>query len=144
MDDAPLLGAPDEAHAKTQAAAKSAGRPDAHLRIAIASRRGAGFAYELTLTMPDELEPDDIAVETPGGRVYVAAADVEQLRGAIIGLNQTAPGGAVAIDNPNSGWTDPLAQRVQDVLDTQVNPGIASHGGSIILLWGAEGARSPS
>ena len=139
MDDAPLLQVSDEAHAKIAAAAKSAGRPDAHLRVAIASRRGAGFAYELTLALPDELEPDDIAVETPGGTIFVAAADVDQMRGAIIGLNQNAPGGAIAIDNPNSGWTDPLAQRVQEVLDTQVNPGIASHGGYIDLLEVREG-----
>jgi len=51
-----------------------------------------------------------------------------------IGLDPTVSGGALAIDNPNVGWTDPLALRVRAVLDTQVNPGVAAHGGSIDLL----------
>ena len=32
------------------------------------------------------------------------------------------------------GWADPLARRVQQVLDTQVNPGVAAHGGFVNLL----------
>ena len=35
---------------------------------------------------------------------------------------------------PIAGWADPLAARVQAVLDTQVNPGVAAHGGYIDLL----------
>jgi Fe/S biogenesis protein NfuA len=38
------------------------------------------------------------------------------------------------VTNPNAGWSDPIAMRVQDVLDRDVNPGIAAHGGSIDLL----------
>jgi len=52
MDDAPLLRVTDEAHAKIQAAAKSAGRPDAHLRVTPESLRSQGkntpfIGYEL-------------------------------------------------------------------------------------------------
>ena len=132
--DAPLLLITPEAQAKVAAAARSAGHPDARLRVAIAGRRGAGFAYDLSLVAPDRVTPADLVVETPHGVVYVAAADAERLRGATIGLDPTVSSGAIAIDNPNVGWTDPLALRVQDVLDTQVNPGVAAHGGYIDLL----------
>jgi len=34
---------------------------------------------------------------------------------------------------PSPTWDDPLAQKVQDVLDKQINPGVASHGGKVTL-----------
>ena len=132
--DVPLLLITPEAQAKIAAAAKSAGHPDARLRVAIAARRGAGFAYNFSLVSPNEVDATDLVVETPQGVVYVAATDAEQLRGSTIGLDASAFGGAIAIDNPNAGWADPLAAQVQAVLDTQVNPGVAAHGGFIDLL----------
>ena len=30
-------------------------------------------------------------------------------------------------------WDDPVAQKVQDVIDRQINPGVASHGGAVTL-----------
>jgi Fe/S biogenesis protein NfuA len=138
--DVPLLLITPEAQAKVAAAARSAGHPDARLRVAIVGRRGAGFAYDLSLVSPDRVNPADLVVETPHGVVYVAAADAERLRGATIGLDPTAFSGAIAIDNPNVGWTDPLALRVQAVLDTQVNPDVAAHGGYIDLLEVRDGA----
>ena len=112
---------------------RSAGQPDARLRVAIAERRGSGFAYD-SRSSPGSDRPADPSSGTPHGVVFVAARDQDHLRGATIGLDTAAFGGAIAIDNPNSGWTDPLAQRIQEILDTQVNPGIAAHGGFIDLL----------
>lgn len=132
--DVPLLLITPEAQAKIAAAAKSAGHPDARLRVAITAHRGLSFTYSFSLVSPNEVDPTDLVVETPQGVVYVAAADADQLRGATIGLDTSAFGGAIAIDNPNAGWADPLAARVQAVLDTQVNPGVAAHGGYIDLL----------
>jgi Fe/S biogenesis protein NfuA len=119
---------------KAEAAAASAGRPDARLRIAVAARRGARFSYDLGLIAPSDAPPTDVAVETGGTTVFVDLASVESLRGATVDLDTTAFGGAIRIDNPNEGWTDPLASRVQEVLDRQVNPGVASHGGFVDLL----------
>ena len=48
-------------------------------------------------------------------------------------------GGAIAIVNPNDGWADPLTARVQDVLDRQVNPAVAAHGGYVELIEVREG-----
>jgi Fe/S biogenesis protein NfuA len=132
--DAPLLDITPAAQAKVAAAAKSAGYPDARLRVSIAGRRGGGFAYDLGLVPPDRVDPDDLAVETSQGIVYVAPADADNLRGATIDLDTNVTGGAILVSNPNAGWSDPLAVRVQAVLDHDVNPGIAGHGGSIDLL----------
>jgi Fe/S biogenesis protein NfuA len=127
------------ARAKITLAATSAGHPDACLRIAVTSRHGARFAYDFGLIVPAEAAAADIVVETDGYRVYVDPASVERLRGATIDLDDSASGGAISIDNPNEGWADPLAARVQQVLDTQVNPGVASHGGHVDLIEVREG-----
>jgi Fe/S biogenesis protein NfuA len=132
--DAPLLDITPAAQAKIAAAAKSAGHPDARLRVSIAGRRGGGFAYDVGLVPPDQVDPEDLVVETSQGIVYVAPADADNLRGATIDLDTNVTGGAIVVTNPNAGWTDPLAVRVQAVLDHDVNPGIAAHGGYIDLL----------
>ena len=130
----PLLRVTAAARAKISRAATSASHPDACLRIAVTARHGARFAYDFGLIEPAEAAALDIVVETDGYRVYIDPASVERLRGATIDLDDSASGGAITIDNPNEGWADPLAARVQQVLDRQINPGIASHGGYIDLL----------
>ena len=130
----PLLRVTAAARAKISRAATSAGHPDACLRIAVTAGHGAHLAYDFGLIEPADAAALDFVVETDGYRVYVDPASVEQLRGATIDLDDAAAGGALTVDNPNEGWADPLAARVQQVLDRQVNPGIAAHGGYIDLL----------
>ncbi len=132
--DEPLLTVTPAAADKVARAAASAGDPEARLRIAIAARRGARFTYDIRLVAPASAPATDLVVETAGTRVHVDADSAESLRGATIGLDESTFGGAITVDNPNEGWTDPLAARVQDVLDRVINPGIASHGGYIELI----------
>lgn len=131
---APLLTMTPAARAKIARAAASAGHPDACLRVAVAARHGARFSYDMGLIEPAEAPALDLVIETGGTRVYVDPASADALRGAVIDLDESAFGGAIRIDNPNEGWQDPLAARVQAILDREVNPGIASHGGYIDLL----------
>lgn len=137
--DAPLLTVTSAAATKIDAARRSAGLPDACLRIAVAGRRAGRFTYDLRLVALAEAPPGDVVVETPEARVYVDPTSAERLRGATVDLDASAFGGVIAILNPNDGWTDPLAARVQDVLDRKVNPGIAAHGGYIDLIEVREG-----
>jgi Fe/S biogenesis protein NfuA len=137
--DEPLLSVTPAAAAKIEAARMSGPGPDACLRIAIAGRSAGRFKYDLRLVAPDEAPGPDIVVEASGMRVYIDEASAERLRGATVDLDASAVGGAITIVNPNDGWTDPLSMRVQDVLDHQVNPGIASHGGYVDLIEVREG-----
>jgi Fe/S biogenesis protein NfuA len=84
--------------------------------------------------------PQDVVVETPGLAILVDADSASHLQGAVIDIDQSSIGGALTIDNPNEGWRDPIAARVQDVLDQQINPGVASHGGFVDLLDVRDGA----
>ena len=73
-------------------------------------------------------------MELPNLTIHLDPRSAQHLAGAIVDVDPSVPGGALKILNPNEGWADPLAQRVQQVLDTQVNPGVAAHGGFVSLL----------
>jgi Fe/S biogenesis protein NfuA len=117
--------------------------PDAEdlaLSVQITGIRGVEFVYELTF-IPIEDAADGDAFSNHGDLpVIVAAKSVDNLRGASIQVRD----GGLAIDNPNSplpkfggGTGDlsgPLAERVAAVLDHQINPAIASHGGFAELV----------
>jgi len=76
----------------------------------------------------------EVVIETPDLRLLVEPGSAANLEGAIIDLDPSAMGGALRIDNPNEGWRDPIAARIQEVLDRQINPSVAAHGGFVDLL----------
>lgn len=125
---------------KIERVRRQGGRPDACLRLEISGRRSGRFVYEIDLVDPSSGVADDVVVETGGLRVLVDPQSALHLHGATIDLDQSAIGGALTIDNPNEGWRDPIATRVQEVLDRQINPGVASHGGFVDLLDVRDGA----
>src|SRR5260370_12613200 len=122
------------ANTKLEAVRAKSGHPDSRLRIAIAGRRGGQFVYELDLVAPEDAPPGDIVIETSDLGLLVEPGSAANLEGAVIDLDPSALGGALRIDNPNEGWRDPVAARIQDVLDRQINPSVAAHGGFVDLL----------
>ena len=133
MDDK-LLNVSSAAFDKIDSVRRSNSFPDACLRVAIRARQGTRFDYEIALEDPRDRRDDDQVVELPNLTIHVDAISAQHLAGAIVDVDPSVPGGALKILNPNEGWADPLARRVQQVLDTQVNPGVASHGGFVNLL----------
>jgi Fe/S biogenesis protein NfuA len=131
---APAITVTPAATAKINAVRAKSGRHDACLRIAIAGRRGGQFVYELDLVAPEDAPPTDIVVEIADLRLLVEPDSAAKLEGAVIDLDASAIGGALRIDNPNEGWRDPVAARIQEVLDRQINPSVAAHGGFVDLL----------
>ena len=43
-------------------------------------------------------------------------------------------GGGFHFDNPNPMWADPTEQAVAEVIESKVNPAVASHGGVVSLV----------
>lgn len=119
---------------------RQGGRLDACLRIEITGRRSGRYVYEIDLVDPGARTADDVIVDTPGLALLVDSESAVHLQGAVVDLDQSAIGGALTIDNPNEGWRDPVAARVQDVLDRDINPGVAAHGGFVDLLDVRDGA----
>jgi Fe/S biogenesis protein NfuA len=104
------------------------------LLVAIKGRGPAGFDHSMQFVLAGE-EPEEAAVTEAGElRIFVEQGSVKDLEGSTI--NYIPATGQFDIDNPNPpfAWDDPLSQRVQDVLTSQINPSVAQHGGWVALL----------
>ena len=104
------------------------------LRVAVSGRGPGGFRYELQFVGEDERGAEDNVIDVGGFQVVVDAESAPNLKGATIDYVDGTYQSGFKIDNPNPLWTDPKAQAVQDVLDNQINPGVAAHGGHVSLL----------
>jgi Fe/S biogenesis protein NfuA len=104
------------------------------IRVGIAGRGPAGFNYSMSLE--EDAEPvEGEAVQDEGSfKILVAGDSLDKIRGATVDFVGQLVGGGFKIDNPNSIWDDPLAVEIQALIDSQINPGVASHGGFVELL----------
>jgi Fe/S biogenesis protein NfuA len=114
--------------------------PEAVLRIRILAKEGPRFRYEIALEDPLDRTDDDLVVDLDGLSVAVDPVTAADLAGSTVDLDAGVTGGGLRIDNPNEGWQDPLAKAVQEVLDSQINPGVGSHGGMVTLVEVRDGA----
>ena len=113
---------------------------DLALTVAITGVRNLQFVYELTFTPVSDAADDDVLQRFGELPVITRADSVARLTDATI----TVRDGGLAIDNPTSpsppigsGATTaegPVADRIRDVLQNQINPAIASHGGFAELV----------
>lgn len=113
---------------------KNEGREGLVLRMAVAGRGAGGFQYRLAFAAESERGPSDPMFDAGGFNVVVEAASVESLRGVTIDYVDSVYGSGFKIENPNPLWSDAVAQAVQKVLDDEINPAVASHGGHVALL----------
>jgi Fe/S biogenesis protein NfuA len=120
------------------------------LWVEVTGTRGAGYAYDLYFSELN-LAPEDAAIGRDGEvTIVIPAASVERLRGSRLEFASEGGGGLVLV-NPNSptpeesnpgvpaeilalGIEGPLAVLAATVLEDQVNPSIASHGGRADLV----------
>jgi len=97
--------------------------------------------YDLSLIEESEREPGDQVFEQEGFEVVVPMASVDLLRGATVDWVESMQGSGFRVVNPNIvpigevAAEGPLADRVKRVIELQVNPAIASHGGSVTLIY---------
>ncbi len=102
------------------------------LRVAVAGRGPGGFQYKLGFDR--EKGPEDTVVNAGGFEVFIDPESAPNLQGATLDFVEGLYQSGFRIENPNPLWTDPKAVAVQQVLDTQINPGVAAHGGYVALL----------
>jgi len=130
----PLVTVTPAARGKILELMKNEGREGLVLRMAIAGRGPGGFQYRLAFAPESERAPSDPTFDAGGFNLVLDAASAEGLKGASIDYVDSAHGSGFKIDNPNPLWTDPRALAVQKVLDDEINPAVASHGGFVALL----------
>ena len=137
----PTLTVSEAAAARLRAAMEAHDNPVAGIRLAIAGRGPEGFQHSLALIEQGEEPEDDAVAEAAGITFYVEGRNVAYLNGLTIEYDGESGGGMLSFDNPNPLWRDEVSQRLQTLFDTQINPQIASHGGSVSLL-GVDGSTA--
>lgn len=86
-----------------------------------------------------ELSGDEVEIACNGFSVYIDAASAHFLEDASVDYQVNATGGQLTIRAPKIKGSvpaadAPLADRVQYVLDSEINPQIAAHGGRVRLV----------
>lgn len=112
------------------------------LAVRIGVHRSSPFnpEYDLALVGPEEVSTEDEAFEQDGFRLYAERESLEFLEGSEIDWVETLQGSGFKVENPNvrplgsEPPEGPLAERVEAVLERQINPGVASHGGHVSLV----------
>lgn len=121
------------------------------LVVSVAGIDGTAFSYNLAMVRIDDVAADDLLVRHPGLAIVVPSADVENLRGATITMSTNLLQPGLVLDNPNTPsprivgggasveLTGSVAERAVQVMDTVINPAIASHGGRAEIAGVEEG-----
>jgi Fe/S biogenesis protein NfuA len=106
------------------------------VRVAISDRTPTGFQYQLEFCDQAERRADDFVLEQDALVFYIAGDSVEDLRGTTLDYVDTGFSAGFKFDNPNRPklLEDPIAERVHRVIQDQINPSVASHGGNVQLL----------
>jgi Fe/S biogenesis protein NfuA len=113
---------------------ESKGLQNHALRISIQGRGPGGFQYNLQFVDLETQSPQDHEVTGERLTVLVDPETATNLEGSELDFVDDIHQRGFKIDNPNPLWRDPLADKVQTILDTHINPSVASHGGFVSLL----------
>ncbi len=111
------------------------------LRVEIIGRGDKGFRYDLNLVDLQEKEESDVACEVDGMTVLIAERSAQYMEGATLDFVETLMGGGFQFENPNPMWVDDISVAVAEVIQTDVSPMVASHGGTVELL-GVDGDKA--
>ena len=123
----------DAARHKVLALLAGEDRAGLALRLAIDGRVGGSYRYQLGFVSPAERTESDTVQDGGGFELFVDADSAPNLDGTSIDYIETLQESGFKIDNPNSPWKDPIAAAAARVIDLEINPAIASHGGVVTL-----------
>jgi Fe/S biogenesis protein NfuA len=125
------------------------------LWIEISGTSGDAYTYDMYFQATSDVGADAWTGVQDGLTIVVPAASAPNMIGSVLDLNQNLMAGGMSIRNPNRPpvpqasptMTGPppdlsgdVAQRVIQVLDAQINPSIAAHGGRADLVAVTDGA----
>jgi Fe/S biogenesis protein NfuA len=109
------------------------------LRISVSHPGTPGASCDLQFSPEGQEMPDDRVVEFEGFNLFVASASEEWLADAEIDFDEEDTGGQLTIKAPGIKGSEPstdspIEKRVNWLLDTNINPSLASHGGRVSLV----------
>jgi len=109
------------------------------LRLSVSHAGTPGASCDLQFCPSGHSMPDDLELEFNGFRMYVARASESWLEKAEIDFEEDATGGQLTIKAPGIKGSEPgteasLDDRINWLLETEINPALASHGGRVALV----------
>jgi Fe/S biogenesis protein NfuA len=127
------------------------GVPDAERQamwVEVTGVQNGEWTYNISLKPLDGAGPDDSLQYSGDLGIVVPSVDIEKLDGATVDWSDDLMSGGLLVVNPNkpdpasptiggrapADLTGPVPQRVMQVIEEQVNPAIAAHGGSAELV----------
>jgi Fe/S biogenesis protein NfuA len=133
--DGPLLTITDTARQKLLEIFDEQGlRGQGAIRVAIQGRGPGGFDYAMALEEEGSQTPDDTVLDEGDFKVLIDSESLPLLRGATVDYADELMGGGFRMHNPNPTWSDPTAAAIQSLLETSINPALASHGGHVSMI----------
>jgi Fe/S biogenesis protein NfuA len=126
------------------------------LRVEITGARGSDYTYDLAFEPLGEAAEGDAVYQQGDLSVWIPADSIDNLMGATLDLPGIPGQGGLVLRNPNRpdpfGGASPFdtgsleltgdtAEKIRQLLDQQVNPALASHGGYATLI-GVDGEKA--
>jgi len=132
----PTLELSPQAAERIRGLRKRQGQPGAWVAVTPGGLQGERLTF--ALVDPREPRPDEVLVEGAPDVLFVAPRVVSR---HVIGSRVKADpiSGALSLETTYDRDSDPLAGAVQRLLDEEINPAVAAHGGYIGLLDIADG-----
>ncbi len=139
----PDLRITDEARTQIVAALEQQQPAKTALRLEATTNGTAEFAYGMRLVGDDDAREDDVIVESNGVKVLVDAGSAPNLEGVTIDYEEGVLRSGFSFDNPNkpqipelgegprADLSGPVAERVEQLINTEINSAVASHGGMV-------------
>lgn len=145
-DQVPVLTVTPAARAVVlEARSEEADSESLALWVEVTGARETSYVYDIYFQARREAGDDDVVSDDGGMAVVVPRASVSVLLGARLDYSEEGEGGLVIL-NPNTppvpervlpdtaDLSGDLAQRIMEVLESQINPSIAMHGGRADLV----------
>ncbi len=131
----PLLTLTTVARDKIRSVQQAENRNESALRVSVEEESAAAWRYHLYFVETHERTPDDTAFEVEGIQVLIDDESAARLTGATLDYVEELSGSWFKFDNPNKPplLGNPIAAKVQELLDDKINPQVASHGGRVML-----------
>ncbi len=133
--EAPILTLADMAESKIREIIAER-EEDCAIRVRVRQNGPMAFNYSMQFVGLDERAEDDTLIDDQGIPLFIDAASIPMLRGATLKYIKDDTGSGFMFDNPNKTelMNNPIAVKVHEVIQEQINPGIASHGGAVTLV----------
>ena len=154
--ETPVLTVTDTALAKVLDLRADEPAPESMaLCIEISGTSGDAYTYDMYFQPISDILADAWTGMQDGLTIVVPATSVANMVGSVLDLNSNLMAGGMSIRNPNRppvpkssptitgpppDLSGDVAQRVIQVLDAQINPSIAAHGGHADLVAVTDGA----